>query len=246
MAKKLSGKTAIVTGGTKGIGQGIVKKFLDEGANVTFTGLEDDLGHQEMEKYGDRSLFILQDVSKEADWQKVIDQTMEKFGQLDIVVNDAGISELADIEHVTMDQWNKIIGVNLTGVMLGNKYGIINMKKHGGSIVNIASIAALIGISNGVGYNATKGGVRLLTKSAALYCAEQKYNIRVNAIEPGSVKTPMVDALPKDVQDSFAKPHPMGRMATPEEIARLVLFVAADATFATGSDFVEDGGYTAK
>lgn len=248
MTNRLKGKTAIVTGGTQGIGNAVVKRFLEEGANVIFTGLDKDIGKKEEENYGAKSQYIFQDVSKEEDWKKVIDLTLKKFSKLDIVVNNAGmIDDQSTIASITLEKWNRVLAVNLTGEMLGTKYGIENMKDHGGSIVNISSVGGLVAVPNEVAYDSSKAGVRLLTKSAALYCAQQKNNIRVNAVEPGGVKTPMFLNAPKEMQKELLEPHPIGRLAEPEELANVVLFLASDeSSFATGADFVADGGYTAQ
>lgn len=151
-----------------------------------------------------------------------------------------------DAETIDLATWHKILSVDLDGVMLGTKCAIKFMKENGGSIVNISSIAGLIGISNLYAYNAAKGGVRMLTKSAALYCAEKHYAIRVNSVHPGYAHTPMVDAYP-EMRQKLESLHPMGRLGTADEIANAALYLASDeSSFSTGSELVVDGGYTAQ
>lgn len=156
------------------------------------------------------------------------------------------LREFNNAEEIDGDMWHKILSVDLDGVMWGVKQAIPAMKKNGGSIVNISSIAGLIGIPNLYAYNAAKGGVRMLTKSAALYCAEKGYKIRINSIHPGYVHTPMVDKYP-EMRHSLEALHPVGRLGEPEEITNMALYLASDeSSFSTGSEFVVDGGYTAQ
>lgn len=241
-------KVALVTGGTKGIGLAIAELFLKEGAKgVAFTGRHEDEGKAVQERLGERSLFITQDVSKEEDWQNATKAVVEKFGQLDAIVNNAGIGTSLGIEEMTLDHWNREIAIDLTGTMLGCKYGVKAMKEHGGAIVNISSIEGMIGDPTVPAYNAAKGGVRLLTKSVALECAEKGYAIRVNSIHPGVIATPLIDHLDDATKQFYIDKHPMGRLGKPEEVAKMAVFVASDgASFSTGSEFVVDGGYTAQ
>jgi NAD(P)-dependent dehydrogenase (short-subunit alcohol dehydrogenase family) len=187
------------------------------------------------------------DVSDEDQWVKAYESTIAKFGKVNVVVNNAGIAIGTNIETVPLDIWNKTIAINGTGVMLGTKHGVQNLKKFGGgSIINMSSIEGLVGESINLAYNFTKGGVRLMTKSAALYCAEQKLNIRVNTIHPGYIHTPMVDSHPDLVKLEESK-TPMGHLGEAEDIANLAVFLASDESkFSTGSEFVADGGYTAQ
>ena len=241
-------KVALVTGGTKGIGLAIAELFLKEGAKgVAFTGRHEDEGKTVQERLGERSLFITQDVSKEEDWQNATKAVVDKFGQLDAIVNNAGIGTSLGIEEMTLDHWNRKIAIDLTGTMLGCKYGVKAMKEHGGAIVNSSSIEGMIGDPTVPAYNAAKGGVRLLTKSVALECAEKGYAIRVNSIHPGVIATPLIDHLDDATKQFYIDKHPMGRLGKPEEVAKMAVFVASDgASFSTGSEFVVDGGYTAQ
>lgn len=244
---RLDGKVAIVTGGVKGIGLASAKTFVREGAKVIITDVDDKGSAGALEEIGsDNAIFIKQDVSKEDQWERVFTEAEAKFGPVNVLLNNAGILEFNNAEDVTEDAWHKILSVDLDGVMYGVKHAIAHMKANGGSIINLSSIAGLIGISNLFAYNAAKGGVRMLNKSAALYCAEQGYAIRVNSIHPGYVHTPMVDAYP-EMRESLEALHPMKRLANADEIANMALYLASDeSSFSTGSEFVVDGGYTAQ
>ena len=226
---RLDGKVAIITGGVKGFGLACAKLFVREGAKVVITDVDVAGASEALQEIGeDKAVFVKQDVAVEDNWEPVFRTAIDKF------------------ENIELDEWHKILSVNLDGIMLGVKYGIRHMKEKGGSIINMASIAGLIGISNLYAYNASKGGVRLLTKSAALYCAEKHYPIRINSVHPGYAHTPMVDAYP-EMRADLEKLHPVGRLGTAEEIANMVLYLASDeSSFSTGSEFVVDGGYTAQ
>ena len=249
---RLENKVAIVTGGSKGIGEAIAERFVEEGAKVVITARHTEEGEALANKLGENALFIQQDVSKKAEWEKVIKETIDHFGKVNIIVNNAGIGVYADVEQMDDDNWDKTIGINLTGTMWGIKLGIKAMKDNGekNSIINLSSIEGLIGDPDLFAYNASKGGVRLMTKSAALDCARKGYDIQVNSIHPGYVVTPLVEHLmetdPK-VKEHLISLHPMGRLGKPVEIANLALYLASDeSSFSTGSEFVADGGYTAQ
>jgi NAD(P)-dependent dehydrogenase (short-subunit alcohol dehydrogenase family) len=188
--------------------------------------------------------FARQDAASEADWKRVVDGVLDRHGRLDVLVNNAGIAAIAPIEQETLDGWRRTQAVNMEGVFLGTREAIRAMKERGGSIVNISSIEGIIGDPMIPAYNASKGGVRIFTKSAALYCAQQGYGIRVNSIHPGY-------ALPAEqaaaLQQDLIARIPLGRLAEPREIANVVLFLASDeSSYMTGSELVVDGGYTAK
>lgn len=246
----LKNKVAIITGGAKGIGLASARAFVEEGAKVVITDVDSDNGEKEAESLGQSAIFIKQDVSKEEDWRNVFKEVVDKFGNVDILFNNAGIGIMHDIEHTSFDEWHKELGIDLDGVFLGTKYAINAMKDHGGSIINMSSIEGLVGDPSLTAYNAAKGGVRMLTKSAALYCANQGYNIRINSIHPGYINTPLVQGQMDDdpkLKEHLLSLHPMGRLGRPEEIANLAVFLASDkSSFSTGSEFVADGGYTAQ
>lgn len=242
---KLKNKIAIITGGTKRIGYATAETFINEGAKVVITGLNNDEGKKATQKLGQNALFIQQDVSQEDTWPIVFQKTKEKFGTPNILVNNAGTGIADNAEDVDLDSWHRVLAVDLDGVMLGQKYAIKAMKEKGGSIVNISSTAGLIGIPDMISYNAAKGGVRLITKSAALYCNEKGYPIRVNSVHPGYVRTPMTDQAPEGFFDSLKAMHL--RFADPKEIANLIVFLGSDdSSYSNGSEFVVDDGFTAQ
>lgn len=243
---QLDGKVAIVTGAAKGFGLATTKAFVNEGAKVVMTDVDDKEGQKQAAEIGDKVIFIKQDVSKEEEWPQVFEKAEQTFGPVDVLLNNAGILIFDNAETFKLDDFHKILSVDLDGVVLGQKYGIQHMKKQGGSIINLCSIAGLIGIPNLFSYNAGKGAVRLITKSAALYCCEKKYPIRINSVHPGYAHTPMVDAYP-EMRQSLEALHPMGRLGSADEIANMCVFLASDkSSFSTGSEFVTDGGYTAQ
>ncbi|MBL6932615.1 MAG: SDR family oxidoreductase [Rhodospirillales bacterium] len=242
MAHDLSGKVALVTGGASGIGEATARFLADAGADVIVADLNTD-----------NAQTVSLDVTSESGWQAVIENIRKTRGRLDILVNSAGILRIADIESSSFDEWRMVLGVNLDGVFLGCKYAIGLMKQaDGGSIINLCSISGLVGGHNLAAYNASKGGVRLLTKSVALHCARKKYAIRCNSVHPTFVETPMVSEViakspdPERTRRSIEEQIPLGRMAQSEEIAEMILYLASDeSTFVTGSEFVIDGGVTA-
>lgn len=243
---ELEGKIAIVTGAAKGFGLASTKAFIDEGAKVVMTDVDDAEGQKQAEQFGDKAIFIKQDVSDESSWPEVFKKAEETFGPVNVLLNNAGILLFDNAEDVKMEDFHKILSVDLDGVMLGQKYAIKHMKENGGSIINLCSIAGLIGIPNLFSYNAAKGAVRLITKSAALYCCDKNYPIRINSVHPGYAHTPMVDAYP-EMRTSLEALHPMGRLGDADEIANMCVFLASDrSSFSTGSEFVTDGGYTAQ
>jgi NAD(P)-dependent dehydrogenase (short-subunit alcohol dehydrogenase family) len=254
---RVANKVAIVTGGAMGIGQACAELLASEGAAVAITDRDGPAGmklNDELRKAGRRSIFLEHDVAREDQWEKVVDAVVKEFGKIDILVNNAGVGEFGDVEHTTLDHWHSLLRVNLDGVFLGIKHVISSMRAAGGgSIVNISSIEGLIGDPQLAAYNASKGAVRLLSKSAALYCAREHTNIRVNSVHPGYIVTPMVEhALaaspdPEKMRKAIEALHPVGHMGKPIDIAYAVLYLASDESiFVTGSELVVDGGYTAQ
>ncbi|MFD1124284.1 glucose 1-dehydrogenase [Lentilactobacillus raoultii] len=242
---KLDDKVAIITGASQGMGASHAKLFINEGAKVVITDINEEKGQQLAKTLGDNALFVKQDVSSEADWQKVIQTTLDHFGKLDILVNNAGISFNKSLEEITVDDYLKIFKINQLSVFLGTKYAAEAMKKNGsGSIVNISSMNGLVG--GAVGYTDTKFAVRGLTKAAALQLAHD--GIRVNSVHPGVISTPMIHQGDSEaVIKEFAKAIPLQRVAEPEEVSKMVLFLASDdSSYSTGSEFVIDGGMTAQ
>lgn len=242
---KLEGKVTIVTGGAQGMGAAHVKRFIEEGAKVVFTDINEELGQALATELGESAKFVKQDVTNEADWTNVVEQTEAAFGTIDVLVNNAGISMSKPLLEMTENDYRKIVEINQVSVFLGMKAVVPSMTKNGkGSIVNISSMNGLVG--GAVGYTDTKFAVRGITKAAALQLGH--LDIRVNSVHPGVIETPMVtqgDAV--EVIKEFAKHIPMKRVAKPEEVSNLVLYLASDeSSYSTGSEFVIDGGLTAQ
>lgn len=253
---RVTGKTAIVTGASLGLGRAAAEMLAREGARVVLTDLRREEGADVADRLvsnGAEAIFLAHDVASEDDWRRVIATTTSRFGGVDVLVNNAGVALSASVEDTTFEQWRWLMSINLDGVFLGVKYAVGAMKAKGGSIINLSSIEGLIGDPNLAAYNASKGGVRLLTKSAALSCAKSGYRIRVNSIHPGYIDTPMVrdysDAQPdpKAARAAIAGLHPLGHIGEPDDIAYGVLYLASDESkFVTGAELVIDGGYTAQ
>ena len=249
---RLEGKVAIITGGARGQGATEAKMFASEGAKVIIGDIRDELGLQveaEIRELGGEAVYLHLDVTSEDDWQQAIQTAEQRFGKVDVLVNNAAIVLRKDIEETTADDWDNIMAINAKGVFLGTKAVIPAMRRAGGgSIINISSISGLVSIGPPA-YIATKGAVRLFTKSTAIQYASE--NIRANSIHPGSVDTDMRregmgDQTPEEIQARVDN-IPLGRVGTTEDISYGALFLASDeSSFMTGSELVIDGGYTAK
>lgn len=246
---RLKDKVAIITGGVAGIGLGIAKCYIREGAKVVLTANHNvEGGKQAVAEFGeDQALFVQQDVSKEIDWQRVIEKTIDKFGELDILVNNAGVGGVnGPLEDLSLQDWQQVIDINLTGNFLGEKYAIQAMKKYNdakGAIINISSVAGLVGLPLSPAYSASKGGTRLLTHATALSLADEKVDIRVNAVHPGWIAT---DIVPEDYEQQILQTIPAGHMGEPEDIGEICIYLGSDESkFANGADFVVDGGQRA-
>lgn len=250
--KRLDGKVALVTGGSVGIGAAIATLFAQEGAAVVITGRRKELIEnlvREIQQQGGRALAVPGSVTDEGHAQSSVAQSVREFGRLNILVNNAGIGAFGKRLHETDDTtWDQLLDVNLTGLFRMTRAAIPELLKGGGgSIVNISSIASLVGIPMTAAYSATKGAVDALTRAIAVEYAKE--GIRCNSICPGLVKTPMASDLLDDPErrDQVMTAYPMGRPGTPEEIARLVLYLASDeASWTTGGIYPIDGGMTAK
>ena len=261
---RVAGKVALVTGAARGIGRASAARLAAEGAKVLCTDILEDEGEAavgEIQAQGGEAVFMPQDVTDEAVWERVTAHAVERFGGLHILLNNAGIAPPgAMIEDLDFADWRRTLAIDLDSVFLGCKHGIRTIKQHGGgSIINISSIMGLIGQPRAADYNSAKGGVRLLTKVAALECAEAGYGIRVNSIHPGFVDTPLVRNVVSDgvlagqmgsaneAMAMLTMLHPIGRLGVSQDIANAVLFLASEeAAFMTGSELVVDGGYTAR
>lgn len=254
---RVSGKVAIVTGAAKGIGEATARLLAAEGASVVVTDLDVEGGDrvvQEIVAQGGRARFQHQDVTSEEGWIEVVAATVAAFGGLSVLVNNAGIGIAGTVEDATLEDWRKVMAVNLDAVFLGTKHAIGAMRAAGGgSIINLSSIEGIVGDPNLVAYNASKGGVRLMTKSAALHCAKTGSNVRVNSVHPGFIWTPMVESYLGSLGDvdegreATGKLHPVGHLGQPADIAAGILYLASDESkFMTGSELVIDGGFTAQ
>lgn len=237
---RLKGKVALVTGGAQGIGRAVAELFAEEGAIV----IAGDVKPGEAAKGID---YVTLDVSKQADWARVVDGILAKHGRIDVLVNNAGIvKNYGPVHDTDAESWERVIAVNLTGSFIGMQAVLPAMRKAGkGSIINFSSIWGNVGVPGAAAYNAAKGGVRNMTKNAAVTYAKE--NIRVNSVHPGLIRTPLVMAQPEDMNAGIIAQTPMGRMGSPREIAYGCLFLASDdSSFMTGGELVIDGGYLAQ
>jgi NAD(P)-dependent dehydrogenase (short-subunit alcohol dehydrogenase family) len=250
VSKLFENKVAMVTGAGSGIGAAIAGRLGEEGATVIVADLNEAAARKvaaQIERDGGIAAAVEQDVGDPASVERSVAFALDKFGQLDVAVNNAGITgDLTPLADYSLEGWDKVIAVNLGGVFYGMKYQIPAMlRSGGGSIVNIASILGSVAARDSAGYNAAKHGVVGLTKSAALEYS--KDGVRVNAIGPGYIDTPLLQNLDKQVYDGLVDLHPIGRLGMAEEVAELALFLASDkASFVTGSYHLVDGGYTAQ
>jgi len=237
---RVAGKVALISGGARGMGAAHAELLVAEGASVVIGDILDEEGEATAARLGDSVRFVHLDVTKPEDWDAAVRAAVDGFGGLDILVNNAGIANFASIEDYTLEQWNLIIAINLTGTFNGIKAAIPALKESGrGSIINISSTAGIKGVAALPGYTAAKFAVRGLTKEVAIDLG--RYNIRANSIHPGNIRTPMTDGL--DVDQSLV---PLGRMGDASELSAMVLFLASDeSSFSTGAEFIADGGETA-
>lgn len=238
-------KAAVITGGASGIGLATAKKLLSEGANVVLVDWNEDVSRI-AENLNERALGIRCDVSSDTDVKKCVEDIIKKYGHINYLVANAGIGGGPNKAHeVSIDEWNKVIGVNQTGIFLMNKYVIPNMLLNGGgAIVNTSSMYGLVGTTMSFAYSASKGAINQMTRSLALTYARD--NIRVNAIAPGYVDTPILAEVPKDMKDAMANQLPIGRLGKDTEIANLICYLLSDeASFITGAIVPIDGGFTA-
>ena len=248
---RLAGKVALISGGARGMGAAEARMFAREGAKVIIGDVLEAEGRQveaEITEAGGEALFVNLDVTSEASWDAAVGAAVARFGKLDVLVNNAGIVARGHLLDSSLDEWNRVMNVNSTGVYLGTKTAIPEMlKAGGGSIVNISSMSGMVGQDYvQPAYNASKGAVRIFTKSVAVQYARQ--GIRINSVHPGPIDTPMAGArlTDADLQRQADERSPMGRTAHPDEVAYGVLFLASDeASFMTGSELVIDGGATA-
>ncbi len=261
----LEGKIALVTGGARGLGAEIAKAYIEEGASVLITDVLEEDGAEMARQLGNRCSFIKHDVTNEADWVAAIKAVKDQFGGLDVLVNNAGIAEGGRMEETSLEDFRKVTSVNLDGVFLGMKHAgpLIRERSDkwegGGAIINMSSVAGLIGLAGAPAYTASKGAVRLMTKSAALEYAQNGDKIRVNSIHPAFTETAMAEQMIEGMVENgmgsnrdeahafLTMMHPIGRLGKPRDIANAAVFLASEeSSFMTGSEMVVDGGFSAR
>lgn len=240
-------KASIVTGAASGIGLATAQRLVAEGGNVLLTDLDEQAGSEAAQRLGPAARFRVHDAASEEDWESVVADCVSRFGRLDVLVNNAGVAFLAGQlppEEVTLEEWQHVNAVNAAGVMLGCKHAIRAMKlSGGGAIVNIASIAATVASPLAVPYGASKAAVVQLTKTVAYDCARRGYNIRCNAVLPGTIETTLYKTFSEEQRAANARGVPLGRVGTPEDVAMAVAFLASDdAGYITGAQIAVDGG----
>ena len=248
---RLDGKVALISGGARGMGAEEARIFAREGAKVVIGDISEDEGkavEAQISEAGGQALFVRLDVTQESDWTSAVDQAVSRFGKLDVLVNNAGISSRAFTDDIGIDAWDKIMEVNSKGVFLGTRAAVPKMlEAGGGSIINISSIMGLVGSAGGhPAYNASKGAVRIFSKAMAV--RHGKDNIRVNSVHPGFMP-PMASGIAYDQEQrrGSLEQTPLGREGRIEEVANAVLFLASDeASYITGAELAVDGGFTAK
>lgn len=254
MAGRVAGKVALVSGGASGLGAESGRRLAREGAKVMLTDLAAERGEavaEEILTAGGEAAFLLHDVTDEARWLEVIAATVARFGRLDVLVNSAGIGGGEPLLEATLEGWRRVTGINLDGTFLGLRHAApVMAQAGGGSIINLSSILGKVGFPGAAAYCASKGGVAMLTKAAALELAAA--GVRVNSVHPGFIETPMVqEALREsengnEMRDMLISRHALGRLGAPREIADAIVFLASDeSSFMTGAELVVDGGYTA-
>lgn len=257
---RVAGKIALITGAASGLGAASARLLAREGATVVLADLNEAAGQRVMrdiEAAGGTGLYLNLDVAREADWIRVMALIQQRYAGLNVAVNCAGISIARSFPtDTTLDDWRRLMSVNLDGVFLGTKHALAAMQKSkpvNGSIINISSVMGLVGTPDIAAYNASKGGVRLYSKSVALSCAEQGVKVRVNSIHPGYIDTPLLQQAMARFADAeegrrvYNALQPVGHLGTPDDIAYGVLYLASDeAKFITGSELVIDGGFTAR
>jgi NAD(P)-dependent dehydrogenase (short-subunit alcohol dehydrogenase family) len=249
---RLGGKTVLITGGASGIGLATAQRALENGAHVAIADVDASAGERAARETPGLH-FVRLDVTSEASWAAAISDVKTRYRRIDGVVNSAGLFLIGDIERLSAEDWHRTMSVNVDGVFYGCRHAVLAMKDHGGSIVNMSSVSGIVGGHNVIAYNASKGAVRMLTKSVALHCARKKYGIRCNSVHPTFVDTPMfrdtVGAArdPEHIRNALIAQVPLGRVAQPREIADLIVYLLSDeSAFVTGAEMVIDGGLTAQ
>lgn len=243
----LDNRVALITGGASGIGKATADLFIQEGAKVIITDLNEELGNKVVAELGENALFVKANSSSVEDNKKAVEEAVKKFGALHIAVNNAGIGGASAVTgEYPVEEWEKVISINLNGVFYGMRYQLPEIEKVGGSIVNIASILGSVGFANSSAYSAAKHGVVGLTKAAAWEYGTK--GVRINAVGPGFITTPLVqNSLPKETLEFLESQHAFNRLGEVKEVAEMILWLASDkSSFATGGYYPIDGGYLAK
>lgn len=257
--KRVEGKIAIVTGAANGLGRATATLLAREGATVLLTDIDDGNGEAAAESIratGGRARYCHHDASSADDWAAVLERMREAHGRLDILVNNAGGGTYNDIETVTLDEWRRIMSINLDSTFIGTQAAIRWMKHTGGGkIINVSSVAAFSGAPNLAAYCAAKAGINMMSKSAAVYCGQKGYNIRINVVHPGLIETKSGVEMARlatgaqrdeDAIAMFTALHPIGRIGQPDDIANGILYLASDeSSFVTAASLIIDGGFTA-
>jgi 3alpha(or 20beta)-hydroxysteroid dehydrogenase len=234
---RFDGKVALISGGARGMGAAHVRGLIAEGAKVVFGDILDDEGASLAEELGDSAHYVHLDVTKDDDWKQAIAAAETAYGPISLLVNNAGIVAYGPVDVMEPDEFRRVIDINLTGTFLGMHYTVPSMRKAGGgAIINISSTAGLMGYATIAAYGASKWGVRGMTKAVAMELGSD--NIRVMSIHPGPIRTPMTEGM----GDELTLAQPIKRFGEPEEVTKLMMFMAADATYSTGSEWVIDGG----
>ena len=252
---RVADKIVLVTGAGSGIGRATAKLLAAEGATVIVSDINQPGGMETVQQIGGKARFEPHDTAQEADWKRIIDGIMAREGKLDGLVNNAGIAGPfpSTFETETVEQWRRMLSINVEGVFLGCKYSVPAIRQSGGgSIVNTSSLAAFLGTPALSAYGASKGAVRQFTKSVAVHCGRRGYNIRCNSVHPGLIETQMGDKVsglggadPAQTKEARRKMVPLGRLGQPEDVASCILFLASDdSRYVTGAELVVDGGFT--
>lgn len=250
---RVEGKVALITGAAQGLGMAAAERMLEEGAKIFATDINMPPLEAWSQKYGNKVVCFQLDVTKEKDWQAAIAECEKAFGELQILVNNAGVGELGSVVDMPFETWKRVHEINLDSVFLGCKYGMPLIEKSGGgSIVNISSVAGIIASDNYAAYNSSKAAVRHLTKSVALYGAKLENKIRCNSVHPVFIDTPILDPFTamlgkEKMMEKLSRQIPLGRIGQPEDVANGVLFLASEEScMTTGSELLIDGGISAQ
>lgn len=254
MTRKLTNNAAFITGAASGLGAATAELFIEEGALVTLADVNESAGRALAKRLGANAAFERLDVADEANWRAVVEAAAARFGRLDTLVNCAGISGGSfDIEQITLENWRKVMDVNLTGTLLGCQNAVRHMKRfgNGGSIINISSVVGIKVWPARIAYGSSKAAVAHLTKAVAVHCGKSGYNIRCNSVHPGTIDTPILDEQlehfgndRKAMLEQLKNYQALGRVGSPRDIAAAVAFLASpDASFITATELVVDGGF---